>query len=1337
MKVNNLPDEDVNIHLCFITDETYVRPTRVAMESLKANRKVDAKYVAHVICRGVQDDGIAELEKAGTEDFAVEIIRRDELPVDPETISLVRHVSPTAIFKFFIPELFPALDKILYLDSDILILDDLASLWEEDVSGVYAAVVCDNQTIIGHEGHLKWLGFAHEKYFNSGVMLLNLDKMRNDEITSRLMEYRISGKNRFMDQDALNVVFDNCVRFVPVRYNCLNWLFLTCTLDQLRECFGESQIGQTVEQTMDIAAVLHIGGSEKPWLCELPYYTPLYRKYAALAGWELEFPKVSVVMPVYNSSKHLREALYSVCSQTLKELDIVCVDNGSKDSSLDILREFAAFDKRVRILKAPRKGAGTCRNFGIAHARGKYVGFLDSDDFIDFDYFEKLYSKAEETGDDVVMTARVVESDVFGRTKKPKAMGHKGRDEIKSARERGDIILTTGVVWNKIYRRQFLLDNKIRFSESPCAGEDKLFDFGVLLAANKISVVKDACYHYRQSGDTSESFRNKGRESFAIIDFYRDIKALIDSWPMGERTRNVWRSIAKRVRDAEFRMFAGRMDPKVRGDFTGVCVEAFYDDASSRKIQNLVVSLTSFPARIQTVHRTIKTILGQSVRPEKTILWLAPSQFPNRRGDLPQELKELTRYGLEIKWCDDIRSYKKLIPTLKLYPCKTIVTADDDVLYPRFWLEKLWQEHIKHPTSVIVHRARKIEHDGRAIKPYRQWPILTSAMKPERFLVLQTGIGGVLYPVGCFTEEIFNEKVFREVAPNADDIWFWAMAVLNGKCVRQVYSYERTFPAIEGTQEVSLSQKNYSDGENDWQLQAVLKRYPAIFRALRMEMRGHKKKRRRAIDWDWLNMFVPHILVCRRFKKQCGRAMDVSATYYRSFPERALNFAKKILPLGIAKLAMKLDLWLLNLFSPGRYEIRRNMATIASSMFFDVDWYLERYPDVRKSRINPWMHYCKYGWKEGRSPSPIFDGPAYLRKHPDVAKAKINPLVHFLRFGKIGGRFRPIPLKSAVTDEFKASVALRSGLFNPAWYAKYAMLPSSLGRLELAKHYIASPSSAAFPPSRYFNGPRYLYLSPDVAEHKMNPLWHYLMFGKYEGRGIDVVETAKPPRFSVVMATYNRGFCVCDAIDSLMRQTYGHFELIIVDDGSSDETENVVKSRFSKQIKSGTMVYSKILHSGVSKARNVALGLARHEWIAYLDSDNIVDKDWLETFVNGINTFPEAVNLYAKFLRRESEVVVGDAFDLARLMKANYIDLGVYAHKRKLIEECGGFDEQMTRLVDWDFIARQAKAHTPQFLDKIIMRYNDANEFPRITNSESFADNLERFRKNHGRWAQA
>ena len=924
------------IHLCFISDENYVLPTLVALESLKVNKHPVRRYIAHIICRNVSQESLDRLEAMSCADIKVETLQRTTLPVDESKVSLVRHVSPAAIFKFFIPELLPNLDRVIYLDSDILIQSDLAELWQTDIASAYAAVVKDNQTITGRDKHLKWLGFNHAAYFNSGVMLLNLARMRHDDMPKKLIDYRIHGKNRFMDQDALNMVFGDCVKYVSIKYNCLNWLFIACTTAQLQEMFGAEDIASTQEETCSRAVILHIGGSEKPWLCDMPYYTPLYRKYAERIGWDIHFPKVSVVVPVFNAAKHLRTTLGSICAQTLKELDIILVDNGSKDKSPEIEREFADKDKRVRVFSVEKKGAGVCRNFGISRARGDYVGFVDADDFIDPNFFETLHSLAVSKDADVSMTSRVNECNADGRLGKMKDVGDKRRKLITCIRDRGDLILASGVTWNKIYRRQYLVDNNIRYSESPCAGEDKLFDFGMLLTANRIAVTNATTYFYRQSGKTSESFRRKGRESFAIIEFHRDIKKLIDEQPLGDEARTKWRSIAKRVRDAEFRIFASRMDPELRLEFIGRSVEAFYDDSqSTRKIQGLIVSLTSFPARINTVHRTIKTILGQSVRPEKTVLWLAKEQFPGGLEDLPQQLIELVQLGLDIEWYHDIRSYKKLIPTLIKYPQHTIVTADDDVLYPRYWLEKLWQTHLDYPRDIIVHRARRVETFCGRIRPYRKWPIVTRSVKASRHHVLPTGCAGILYPAHALPSEVFKEDVFCSIAPHADDLWFWAMSVLGGINVRQVYSYESTLTLIDGSQATSLSQENVAGNQNDKQLKAIFSAYPSILAIMKSARRQRYIGKLRTVASSlaciftapiayfakhglynglkllaansfsaksirgMVKQFVPYGLMCIWLERTYGIVLDVPLFFYPSFSKRVRRIIKFAMPYGI------------------------------------------------------------------------------------------------------------------------------------------------------------------------------------------------------------------------------------------------------------------------------------------------------------------------------------------------------------------------------------------------------------------------------------------------------
>jgi len=115
-----------------------------------------------------------------------------------------------------------------------------------------------------------------------------------------------------------------------------------------------------------------------------------------------EQPKISVIVPVYNTEKYLAACLDSLVNQTLKEIEIICVDDGSTDSSLKILREYEAKDSRLKVITQENKYAGVPRNTGIDAAAGKYVYFADSDDYCDLSLLEKAYSKLAETHADIV-----------------------------------------------------------------------------------------------------------------------------------------------------------------------------------------------------------------------------------------------------------------------------------------------------------------------------------------------------------------------------------------------------------------------------------------------------------------------------------------------------------------------------------------------------------------------------------------------------------------------------------------------------------------------------------------------------------------------------------------------------------------------------------------------------------------------------------------------------------------------------------------------------------------------------------------------------------------------
>lgn len=205
--------------------------------------------------------------------------------------------------------------------------------------------------------------------------------------------------------------------------------------------------------------------------------------------------------------------------------------------------------------------------------------------------------------------------------------------------------------------------------------------------------------------------------------------------------------------------------------------------------------------------------------------------------------------------------------------------------------------------------------------------------------------------------------------------------------------------------------------------------------------------------------------------------------------------------------------------------------------------------------------------------------------------------------------------------------------------------------------------------------------------------------------------------FNIIMPTYNRAFCIENALNSLLQQTYTDFGLIIVDDGSTDGTEDLVRTKFKKELETGRFLYLKQPHSGVCRARNLALYHTNCSWIAYLDTDNELMPDFLETFHKAILKHKKTKCFYAQAKTAKSGII-GKKFNLKQLLQNNYIDLGVFVHHKSLVEKYGAFDTNLKRVVDWDLIIRYTAFEKPVFVEKPLLKYNDSNDFNRISNSE-------------------
>ena len=237
----------------------------------------------------------------------------------------------------------------------------------------------------------------------------------------------------------------------------------------------------------------------------------------------------------------------------------------------------------------------------------------------------------------------------------------------------------------------------------------------------------------------------------------------------------------------------------------------------------IVVSLATIPERLGKAPMAVESLLRQTLKPDRLILWL-PRNLMNR--ELPFALQNQTRRGLEIRFVEEIGPYMKMIYALKEHAGSLIVTADDDMIYPRCWLEQLVSAYKCEPHCVHCHRAHRmiLDQDGRLL-PYAKWGSGAPGDIGPSFLLFPTGVGGVLYPPGVLHTEVFNAAVFREICPTADDVWFKAMSLLNHVRCRKASPFYRELPPVRGTQARALWHENVKDCRNDVQIKAVFERY--------------------------------------------------------------------------------------------------------------------------------------------------------------------------------------------------------------------------------------------------------------------------------------------------------------------------------------------------------------------------------------------------------------------------------------------------------------------------------------------------------------------------------
>jgi lipopolysaccharide biosynthesis glycosyltransferase len=249
----------IKVPIAFICDSHYIIPTAVAITSLICNKNPNTYYDIYLIVADLSEKELEKFNEFKGSHADIHIIKASLEKF--EGIRQFLHITSTACLKFDLPNLIPHQDKVLYLDSDVIIQKNLSDLFEININDYYAGAVKDIG-LVDNNLNIK-------NYFNSGVMLLNLKLMRENEASTALLNIRKTADNvTYMDQDCFNILFDKKVKLLPVIYNCFYNYFLRFgnkyTLDYINKCFGTNY--SSLDDIKKNSCIIHLASYDKPWI---------------------------------------------------------------------------------------------------------------------------------------------------------------------------------------------------------------------------------------------------------------------------------------------------------------------------------------------------------------------------------------------------------------------------------------------------------------------------------------------------------------------------------------------------------------------------------------------------------------------------------------------------------------------------------------------------------------------------------------------------------------------------------------------------------------------------------------------------------------------------------------------------------------------------------------------------------------------------------------------------------------------------------------------------------------------------------------------------------------
>ena len=465
----------------------------------------------------------------------------------------IPHISIPTYYRLAMPGLLREYGKAIYLDTDIIVCQDLTEMYETDLGGNFLGGVqaIGYMTWKAAHGYYKELGIDDlSTYINAGVTLWNLELIRRENKETEL--HTMAGQNlRCQDQDAVNLAFYKRIKMLPLKYNLMTKYMEQFTdLDAnplYIQIFGEAAIAEALRAPV----IIHYADKIKPWADSTVPYSKYWWKYvkqlpdifkkaicrngrvlpaipgcscryekgvltrlafcgirlyknkikkahqtaaaqpAAVSSSIMSHPLVSIIVPVYNSEQYLRECLDSILHQTYAELEVICVNDGSTDGSAAVLQHYAEKDARVRIVTKENGGLSSARNAGLEVASGEWVTGVDSDDTLENDTIEACLRYMNSAGVDLICYGVNRLDRNNGRSRDRYIPGKEGITTFSNS----SVLSYRCYFPNKLWKNSIIKANNLKFLEGVW-WEDIAFFYSYLPHVGKVAHVASLKYNY-------------------------------------------------------------------------------------------------------------------------------------------------------------------------------------------------------------------------------------------------------------------------------------------------------------------------------------------------------------------------------------------------------------------------------------------------------------------------------------------------------------------------------------------------------------------------------------------------------------------------------------------------------------------------------------------------------------------------------------------------------------------------------------------------------------------------------------------------------------------------